>query len=79
MSAWGTGIKQSDEFMDVYDEFFDTYKDGASAEEVYKAILESKIISICKYYIRYMSINIFYFDSFFKINIIFTVIRIFCS
>lgn len=40
MSAWGTGIKQSDEFMDVYDEFFDTYKDGASAEEVYKAILD---------------------------------------
>ena len=25
MSSWGTGIKQSDEFMDVYDEFFERY------------------------------------------------------
>ena len=39
MSAWGTGIKQSDEFMDVYDEFFDRYKDDATAMEVYRAIL----------------------------------------
>lgn len=39
MSAWGTGIKQSDEFMDVYDEFFDRYKDDATAMEIYRAIL----------------------------------------
>ncbi len=39
MSAWGTGIRQSDEFMDVYDEFFDRYKDDATAMEVYRAIL----------------------------------------
>ena len=25
MSSWGTGIKQSDEFCDVYDEFFERY------------------------------------------------------
>ena len=23
MSSWGTGIKQSDEFCDIYDDFFD--------------------------------------------------------
>ena len=26
MSSWGTGIKQSDEFMDVYDEFLNCTK-----------------------------------------------------
>lgn len=39
MSSWGTGIKQSDEFMDVYDEFFDLYKDEAVAIDIYHAIL----------------------------------------
>ena len=39
MSAWGTGIKQSDEFMDVYDDFFDRYRDDAAAMEIYRAIL----------------------------------------
>lgn len=28
MGTWGTGITQSDEFMECYDEFFDAYKDG---------------------------------------------------
>ncbi len=39
MSSWGTGIKQSDEFADVYEEFYQLYVDGAKAENVYKAIL----------------------------------------
>ena len=39
MSSWGAGIKQSDEFMDVYDEFFDLYKDDAVAIEIYRSIL----------------------------------------
>ncbi|MBE6578825.1 MAG: hypothetical protein E7651_03340 [Ruminococcaceae bacterium] len=39
MSTWGPGIKQSDEFMDVYDEFFELYKDDAVATDLYQAIL----------------------------------------
>ena len=39
MSSWGTGIKQSDEFMDVYDEFFELYKDNAVAIDIYQTIL----------------------------------------
>ena len=39
MSSWGTGIKQSDEFSDVYDEFFELYKDDAVAIEIYQTIL----------------------------------------
>lgn len=39
MSAWGTGIKQSDEFADVYEEFYELYVDGAKAEDIYKTIL----------------------------------------
>ncbi len=40
MSSWGTGVKQSDEFMDVHDEFFERYKDDASALDIYHAILD---------------------------------------
>lgn len=40
MSTWGTGIKQSDEFSDVYEEFFELYKDDASAKDIYRRILE---------------------------------------
>ena len=39
MSAWGTGIRQSDEFADVYEEFFDLYRDDASAMDIYRKIL----------------------------------------
>ena len=39
MSAWGTGIKQSDEFMDVYEDFFERYQDAAAAMDIYRAIL----------------------------------------
>ena len=39
MGAWGTGIKQSDEFMDVYESFFELYKDDAVAMDVYQMIL----------------------------------------
>ena len=39
MSAWGTGIQQSDEFSDVYDEFFELYKDDAVAADIYQTIL----------------------------------------
>ena len=38
MSSWGTGIKQIDEFMDVYDEFFELYKDNAVAMDIYQTI-----------------------------------------
>lgn len=40
MSYWGYGIKQSDEFSDVYGQFFELYKGDAKATDVYKAILE---------------------------------------
>lgn len=40
MSMWGTGIKQSDEFMDVYDDFFERYVDDADPMVIYKEILE---------------------------------------
>ena len=40
MSMWGTGIKQSDEFMDVYDDFYERYVDDADPMEIYSAILE---------------------------------------
>lgn len=39
MSSWGAGVKQSDEFMDVYDEFFERYKDDAAAIDVSHSIL----------------------------------------
>lgn len=43
MSAWGTGIKQSDGFMDVYDGFFERYLRGvdpfALAQELYAEYL----------------------------------------
>ena len=41
MSSWGTGIKQIDEFMDVYDEFFELYKDNAVAMDIYQTILKA--------------------------------------
>lgn len=31
MSAWGTGVQQSDEFADVYDEFFEQYTGDADS------------------------------------------------
>jgi len=40
MSYWGYGIKQSDEFSDVYGQFFELYKGDEKATDVYKAILE---------------------------------------
>jgi len=40
MSYWGYGIKQSDEFSDVYDRFFELYKDDAKAMDVYKVVFE---------------------------------------
>ena len=40
MSMWGTGIKQSDEFMDVYDDFYERYVDDADPMEIYSTILE---------------------------------------
>lgn len=40
MSAWGTGIRQSDEFADVYEEFYDLYRDDAAAIEIYQKILK---------------------------------------
>lgn len=38
MSAYGTGIKQSDEFADVYEEFFEAYKDNADPLLLYRNI-----------------------------------------
>lgn len=38
MSSWGTGIKQSDEFLDVYEEFFDKYVDGTDPLAIFSEI-----------------------------------------
>jgi len=44
MSKWGAGLKQSDEFLDVYDDYFDRYLRGVDpltlAHEIYKEYLE---------------------------------------
>ena len=60
MSTWGTGIKQSDEFVDVYQTFFETYKDDASAIDIYKSILNEYLEEFPdeiphRYYIRYIT------------------------
>ncbi len=38
MGNWGTGIKQSDAFADVYDTFFDRYNDGQNPSDISKQI-----------------------------------------
>ncbi len=38
MGSWGTGIKQSDAFADVYDSFFDRYNDGQNPADISKQI-----------------------------------------
>ena len=38
MSAWGTGVSQSDEFADIYDEFFDAYTGDADPFDIQKKI-----------------------------------------
>ena len=40
MSAWGTGVSQSDEFADIYDEFFDAYIGDADPFDIQKNDLE---------------------------------------
>lgn len=39
MSMWGAGIRQCDEFEDVYEEFFDKYIGDASPESIFREIL----------------------------------------
>ncbi|MFD0748991.1 DUF4259 domain-containing protein [Mucilaginibacter calamicampi] len=39
MGTWGTGIKENDTFMDVYDEFFDQYNKGNQPADIAKYIL----------------------------------------
>ena len=34
MGAWGAGIEDTDTFLDVYEQFFDAYNNGASPDEV---------------------------------------------
>lgn len=38
MSAWGAGLKQSDQFMDAYDTFFDRYLRGVDPVQLANAI-----------------------------------------
>lgn len=38
MGSWGTGIKQSDAFADVYDTFFDRYNDGQNPVDIFEQI-----------------------------------------
>jgi hypothetical protein len=38
MGSWGTGIKQSDAFLDVYDTFFDRYNNGENPADISKQI-----------------------------------------
>ena len=40
MGAWGTGIKQNDNFSDIYDEFIDLYNDGYSVTDITKHLIE---------------------------------------
>lgn len=40
MGTWGTGIKDSDEFLDCYEEFFNAYKDGKDPAELANEIWE---------------------------------------
>ena len=40
MSAWGTGITQSDEYGEVYDRFMEEYDEGKPVQDIVKDILE---------------------------------------
>jgi hypothetical protein len=39
MGTWGTGIKDSDAFADVYSEFFDLYNKGGQPDTISKKIV----------------------------------------
>lgn len=40
MSSWGTGLKQSDEFLDAYDDFFDRWLRGVDPAELARQIYQ---------------------------------------
>jgi hypothetical protein len=40
MGTWGTAIKDSDAFADIYDEFFDLYNKGGQPDKISKKIIE---------------------------------------
>ena len=40
MGTWGTAIKDSDAFADIYDEFFDLYNKGGQPNNISKKIIE---------------------------------------
>ena len=40
MGTWGTAIKDSDAFADIYSEFFDLYNKGGQPEIISKKIVE---------------------------------------
>lgn len=40
MGTWGTSIKDSDAFADVYSDFFELYNDGGNPENISRAIIE---------------------------------------
>ena len=40
MGTWGTSIKDSDAFADIYDEFFELYSKGGQPENISKKIIE---------------------------------------
>ena len=38
MSSWGTGVSQSDEFAEIYEEFFEAYTGDADPFDIQKRI-----------------------------------------
>ena len=38
MGTWGTAIKDSDAFADIYDEFFDLYNKGGQPNNISKKL-----------------------------------------
>lgn len=39
MGAWGTAISSNDTYADIYGEFFDSYNDGLSVEEISRKLI----------------------------------------
>ena len=48
MSMWGAGVRQCDEFEDVYEEFFSRYIGDACPEEIYREILNEYQLEHCE-------------------------------
>ena len=47
MGTWGTAIKDSDAFADIYSEFFDLYNKGGQPDTISKKIVTEKKGTVC--------------------------------